>query len=135
MEGARVITTGGKMAFTDSLGRYTIIADMNDSVFFTYNNKPTQKFAVNKITDPANFDIALLIPVKSKYTVLKEVIVYSKNYKQDSAENRDTYREVFAYRKPHLETSVVPGGAAVLDVNELIYMFSFRRTKRFKYFK
>ncbi len=135
VEGVRVISTEGLMAFTDSLGRYSILTGMNDSLFFIYNNKPTQKFAVNKIDNPAQFDISLLIPVKSKYTVLKEVIVYSKTYKQDSAENRDTYSEIFAYRKPRVETSITPGGGVGMDVNELINMFRFRRNKRLKAFQ
>jgi hypothetical protein len=135
VEGVRVISTGGKMAFTDSLGRYSIPTCMNDSLFFIYNNKPTQKFAVNKIEQPDKFDISLLIPVKSKYTVLKEVIVYSKSYKQDSAENRDTYAKIFAYRKPRVQTSVTPGGGVGMDVNELINMFRFRRNKRLKSFQ
>ena len=125
VEGARVITTAGKMAFTDSMGRYTISTDMNDSIFFSYNNKPTQKFAVSKITDPTRFDISLLIPVKSKYTVLKEVVVYSKTYKQDSAETRDTYKSIFSYRKPGLS----------MDVDELINIFRFRRNKRLQSFQ
>ena len=135
VEGVRVISTGGIMAFTDSLGRYSISTGMNDSLFFMYNNKPTQKFAVNKINNPAQFDISLLIPVRSKYTVLKEVIVYSKSYKQDAAENRDTYAEIFAYRKPRVQTSITPGGGVGMDVNELINMFRFRRNKRLKSFQ
>lgn len=125
VEGVRVISTGGKMAFTDSLGRYSIPTEMNDSLFFIYNNKPTQKFAVNKISNTEQFDISLLISVYSKYTVLKEVIVYSKSYKQDSAENRDTYRKVFTYSKPGLS----------MDVTELINMFRFQRNKRLQKFQ
>lgn len=125
VEGARVITTAGKMAFTDSMGRYSISTGINDSIFFIYNNKPTQKFAANKITDPTKFDISLLISVKSKYTILKEVLVYSKSYKEDSAETRDTYKNIFSYRKPGLS----------MDVDELINIFRFRRNKRLQSFQ
>ncbi|MFC4263034.1 hypothetical protein ACFOWM_09105 [Ferruginibacter yonginensis] len=135
VEGVRVLSTQGKMSYTDSLGRYNITTQKGDSLFFIYNNKPTQKFAVNKIGNYNQFDIALLVPVKSKYSVLKEVVVYSKSYKEDSIENRQNYASIFSYNKPRFETSVVPGGGVGLDVNELINMFRFRRNKSLKKFQ
>ena len=135
VEAATVMTIGGKPGFTDSLGRYSITAKSGDSIYFVYNNKPTQKFAVNKIPNPNQFDISLHISVKSKYSVLKEVVVYAKNYKQDSAENRQNYGEVFSYRKNGIGTSITPGGGVGLDANELINMFRFKRNKRLKAFQ
>ena len=129
------MSTGGKITVTDSMGKYTIQAGAGDSLYFVYNNKPTQRFAVNKIPNTAQFNISLHIPIKSKYGILKEVVVFSKNYKQDSAENRQNYGEVFSYRKAGIQTSITPGGGVGLDANELINMFRFKRNKRLKAFQ
>ena len=135
VEGVGVMSTGGKITVTDSMGRYTILTSPGDSLYFLYNNKPTQRFAVNKIPNTAQFDISLHIPIKSKYGILKEVVVYSKNYKQDSIENRQNYGEVFSYRKAGIQTSIAPGGGVGLDADELINMFRFKRNKRLKAFQ
>jgi hypothetical protein len=135
VEAVGVISTGGKIAVTDSLGKYTIQTSAEDSLYFIYNNKPTQKFAVNKIPNTAQFDISLHIPVKSRYSLLKEVVVYSKNYKQDSTENRENYGEIFSYKKQGIQTSVSPGGGVGLDADELINIFRFKRNKRLKAFQ
>ena len=135
VEAVGVISTGGKIAVTDSLGKYSIQAANEDSLYFIYNNKPTQKFAVSKMPNTAQFDISLHIPVKSRYSLLKEVVVYSKNYKQDSAANRENYGEIFSYKKAGIQTSVTPGGGVGLDVNEIINAFRFKRNKRLKAFQ
>ncbi len=135
VEGARVVSTGGMFSITDSMGRYSITVHDNDSLYYTYNNKSTQKFPVRNITTPNDFDISLRIPVQSKYSVLKEVVVYSKTFKQDSLENRETYADVFGYKKPGLSTSIGPGGTVGADVDELINIFRFRRNKRLKAFR
>ena len=135
VEAVGVMSTGGKIAVTDSLGKYSIQASAEDSLYFIYNNKPTQKFAVNKIPNIAQFDISLHISVKSRYSLLKEVVVFSKNYKQDSAENRENYGEIFSYKKQGIQTSVSPGGGVGLDADELINAFRFKRNKRLKAFQ
>ncbi len=135
VEAVGVMSTGGKIAVTDSLGKYSIQAKGEDSLYFIYNNKPTQKFAVNKIPNTAQFDISLHISVKSRYSLLKEVVVYSKTYKQDSAENRENYGEIFSYKKQGIQTSVSPGGGVGLDANELINLFRFKRNRRLKAFQ
>ena len=135
VEGVRVVSTGGGLAFTDSMGRYSIRTSRADSLFFMYNNKPTQKFAVAGINNQGQFDISLPVPVKSKYSVLKEVVVYSKTYKEDSAQNRDDYADIFSYRKPRIETSLSPGGGAGMDLDALINMFRFRHNKMMREFQ
>ena len=135
VEGAAVFTTSGKVALTDSLGKFTIAVKPTDSVYFVYNNKPTQKFAVAAIPNTEQFEISLHIPVKSKYTMLKEVVVQTKNYKRDSAENREAYAKYFNYKKPSIETSVNPGGGVGMDANALINMFRFKRNKQLKKFQ
>ncbi len=120
---------------TDSMGRYSIQVKPGDSISFVYKNKPTQPFEVNTIANPAQFDISLHLNIESKYSVLKEVIVYSKSHKEDSLDNRQTYASIFRYEKPGLSTSMTPGGGAGADVNELINIFRFRRNKRIKSFQ
>jgi hypothetical protein len=135
VEAVRVISTGGKIAITDSLGHYSISTNKGDSLYFVYNNKPTQKFPVNTISNIGQFDISIHLNVKSKYSVLKEVVVFSKSYKYDSLENRQNYAEVFSFHKPRVETSITPGGGVGMDANELINMFRFRRNKRLQKFQ
>lgn len=135
VENVKVVSTGGMFSMTDSMGRYSIPVMPGDSLYFVYNNKPTQRFAVNKIVNPIQFDVSLHVFVNSKYNMLKEVVVYSKTYKQDSLENRQTYADVFEYKKPGLSTSITPGGGVGADVNELINVFRFRRNKRLKAFQ
>ena len=135
VENVKVISTGGMFAMTDSMGRYSIPVKPNDSLYFVYNNKPTQRFPVNGIGNPMQFDVSLHVFINSKYSVLKEVIVYSKSYRQDSLENRQTYADVFEYKKPGVSTSIAPGGAVGADVNELINIFRFKRNKRLKAFQ
>jgi hypothetical protein len=135
VENVKVLSTGGMFTITDSMGRYTIMVKPGDSLSFVYKNKPTQPFAVNTIANTQQFDISLHLNIESKYSVLKEVVVYSKGYKQDSLENRQTYANAFEYTKPGISTSIVPGGGVGADVNELINIFRFKRNKRIKAFQ
>jgi len=135
VENVKVLSTGGMFTITDSMGRYSIMVKPGDSLTFVYKNKPTQPFAVNTINNLQQFDISLHLNIESKYSVLKEVIVYSKSYKEDSIENRQTYADIFRYEKPGISTSIAPGGAVGADVNELINIFRFRRNKRIKAFQ
>lgn len=135
IEAAKVVSTGGVFSMTDSLGHYSITVHEHDSIYFVYNDKPTQKFPVAAINTPGQFDISLRIPVRSRYSVLQEVVVYSKTFKQDSIENRQTYADVFEYKKPGLSTSITPGGGVGADADELINIFRFKRNKRLKAFR
>ena len=135
VENVRVVSTRGLFTMTDSMGRYSLIVNENDSLLFFYNNKPTQKFAVKIISDPGHFDISLRINVRSKYALLKEVVVFSKSYRQDSLEDRQAYADVYDYTKPGLKSSVSAGGIPGADLDELINVFRFRRNKRLKAFQ
>lgn len=135
VENVRVVSSAGIFAITDSLGKYSIPVTELDSLTFIYNNKPTQQFPVRAIANPRQFDISLHLAIKGKYSVLNEVIVYSKSHKEDSIENRETYADVFEYKKPGISTSVTPGGGVGADVNELINIFRFRRNKNLKAFQ
>ena len=135
VEDVRVVSTGGLFAVTDSMGRYSILVKLSDSISFIYNNKPTQKFPVASIKTPDQFDLSLKLKVESRYSLLKEVKIFSRSYKQDSLENRETYADVFEYKKPGVRSSMSPGGVAGADLNELINIFRFRRNKQLRAFR
>lgn len=126
LEGVSVITTNDRGTTTDANGFYSIEVSEKDSIWFSYLQKPTTKFPVSKITNVAQFDIALQVDVP----ILKEVIVRQRNYKMDSIQNRIDYQKAFNFRRPNLEsmTSIGPMGAGI-DVNELIRVFQFRKNQ------
>lgn len=126
IDAVSVMSTGGRFAMTDSTGRYQIEVAEKDSIWFSYQGKPTPKYAVLKIQDVTRFDIAL----KIKMDLLPEVRIRTRKYYDDSLENRRNYAKVFDYEKPNLGsmTSVGAMGAGI-DVNELIRLFQFRKNK------
>jgi carboxypeptidase-like protein len=119
-----VMSTAGRGTITDGDGHYEIEVTDQDSIWFSYLNKPTIKFPVLKINNPFSFDISLQVNI----TVLKEVKVRQRNYKQDSAQNREDYAKVFNFQKPKLRPSVSNMGVG-FDVNEIINMFRFKRNR------
>jgi hypothetical protein len=131
----RVISTGGLFAITDSLGKYHITVSDKDSVSFVYKNKPTEKFAVKTIANQQQFDISLRVTYRGKYSLMKEVIVFSKSYRQDSLENRNTYASVFNYQKPGIKTNISPDGNVGADPNEIINIFRFKRNRNLRKFQ
>jgi hypothetical protein len=134
VHGVTVSATNGRKTQTDTLGRYMLDVAISDSIFFTYNNKSTLRYAVKDIPDFTHFDISLQMTIPTKYKALKEVTVFSKSYQQDSIENRQQYARYFDYRKPGIRSSMVNGSAGA-DVNELINLFRFRRNKYLKKFQ
>ncbi len=132
VEYVKVLSTGGEFAYTDSIGNYEIVANSNDSLSFVHNGKATMQFPVSSIADKNHFDISLQLSIPSRYTYLKEVRVYSKSYKQDSAENRKEYQKIFDFEKPRLESSLGADGMAGADLNQIFDMFKFRRNKSLK---
>ncbi len=126
LELVSVLTSAGKGTVTNAEGVYEIEVSEKDSIWFSYLGKPTIKFPVLKIANPFGFDISLQVNV----TVLKEVKVRPRNYKQDSTQNRIDYAKVFNYKKPGLKT-VTPqyGVGAGFDLNEIINAFRFKRNR------
>jgi len=121
-----VLTTSGKGTITDSLGRYSIVVNASDSIYFSYLNKPTTKFPVKSIPNIYAFDISLHVPVSE----LPMVKVTLPNYKKDSIQNRLDYAKAFNFKKPGIGISSGQGGAGVgLDLDEFINMFRFRHNK------
>lgn len=126
LEAVSVIATNGRGVVTNSAGAYIIEVSDADSIQFSYLGKPTVKFPVKNIINLQQFDIALRVPV----TMLKEVRIQPRNYRQDSLQNRRDYEKIFNFSKPNLGsmTSVGPMGAGI-DVNELIRAFQFRKNR------
>lgn len=122
-----VLTTSGKGTITDLYGNYELEVKETDSVWFSYLNKPTVKYAVGKIYDALRFDIAIHVNIPT----LKEVIVKPRDYKLDSIQNRLDYAKAFDWEKPKLKANMSGGsGAAVgFDLDEIIRMFQFRKNR------
>ena len=126
LEAVSVLTSAGRGTMTNSDGQYQIDVAEKDSIWFSYLGKPTKKFPVLKIANPLGFDISLQVTI----TVLKEVKVRPRNYRQDSLQNRQDYAKIFNYRKPGLH-AVTPqyGAAAGFDLEEIINVFRFKRNR------
>ena len=121
-----VMSTSGSITVSDSMGRYAISVGEKDSIWFSYLGKPTPKYAVLKMPDVTQFDIALQL----KPLVMEEVRIKSRSYRMDSLQNRLDYAKVFDYKKVSFEsmTSIGPMGAGI-DLAELIRLFQFRKNK------
>lgn len=121
------MSTGGKITMTDTLGHYQIDVGEKDSVWFSFQGKPTPKYPVLKISDVNEFDIALRL----KMDVLREVTIRARNYKEDSIQNRRDYAKIFNFHKPTIGsmTSIGPLGAGI-DLDELIRLFQFRKNRQ-----
>jgi len=130
----KVTSTSGKVSYTDSVGTYDIMVSSWDSLNFTYRDKSTIWFPVNQIKNTRSFDVALQVTLRDGYKTLREVILISKSYREDSLENRIKYRKVFEGSRGglSLSTSTSTYGGVGLDPNEIINMFRFRRNRSLK---
>lgn len=124
MPSVTVLSSSGKGTVTNSDGFYSIEVNEKDSIWFSYLGKPTMKFPVLKMQNPASFDISIQISVP----VLSEVKVKPRSYKMDSIQNRKDYAKIFNYEKPKLRPSVTSSGVG-FDLNEIINMFRFKRNR------
>lgn len=127
VESVTVLTTAGRGTMTDSLGHYRITVTMRDSIYFSYQNKVTPKYAVATMEDLTQFNMSLHIHVYA----LPNVTVRGHNYRMDSMMNRREYAKYFAYTKPNPLNSVNVGPTGVgMDPNEIINMFRFKRNRQ-----
>jgi hypothetical protein len=131
LPGVSVMTTSGNGTATDSLGRYSIVAQESDSIIFSFLNRPTTKFPVRAIPNIFQFDISLHVPVSE----LPAVKVVPRNYRMDSLQNRRDYAKVFDFQKPGIGVTTSPSGVAGLDLTEFINMFRFRYNRRMLAFR
>lgn len=132
LEAVSVISTGGGGTITDAAGHYSINVGERDSIWFSYLGKPTVKFPVLKINDVSHFNIALQV----RMTVMKELTIRPRYYREDSLQNREDYAKVFNFQKPNIGTmtSIGPTGAGI-DINELIRSFQFRKNRSMERFQ
>lgn len=132
IEAVTVMSTGGRMAITDSMGRYQILADEKDSIWFSYLGKPTPKYPVLKMPDVNQFNIALRL----KSDVMQEVRIKSHSYREDSIQNRKDYAKVFNFSRPNAGnmTNIGPTGGGI-DLDELIRVFQFRKNRSMEKFR
>ena len=131
-----VKSTCGTVARTDSAGHYNIVAMENDSLSFVFRNKSTEQFAVDQIQNIGDFNISLHVRVYEKYKVLKDIVVYSNTYHEDSIENRKEFAQGFDFQKPGIGVSSSSySGTAGLDIDQFIDMFHFRRNRIMKGFQ
>jgi CarboxypepD_reg-like domain len=127
LDAVSVVSTSGKGTVTDSNGNYILVVDPEDSISFSYLGRSTVKYPVNSINPAVGFDIALHV----NPTELKEVRVAPRDYHMDSLHNREEYERVFDFKKPGFElTSPSSGSGVGLDLDALINMFRFNRTRR-----
>ena len=129
LDGVSVLSNSGRGTATDSNGNYSIQLPNDDSIYFSYLGRATTKYAVSAINTLSGFDIALHVdPLE-----LKEVRVMPHNYRMDSLQNRKDYERYFDFKKPGFKmTSPSSNGglSAGVDLDELINVFRFQRTKR-----
>lgn len=132
IEAVSVMTTGGRMSVTDSMGRYQIDVGEKDSIWFSYLGKPTPKYPVLKIPDVNQFNIALQL----KTDVMAEIKIKTRSYREDSVQNRKDYAKIFDFHRPNIAsmTTIGPTGAGI-DLDELIRVFQFRKNKQTEKFK
>lgn len=128
-----VISSSGQGTVTDSTGSYSLLVNETDSIWFSYLNKPTPKFAVADINKFNGFDISLHVPV----TELREVKIIPRSYKRDSIQNRIDYAKAFDFQKPGISLSNPSSGAfgVGLDLDAFINMFNFRKNRRMAHFQ
>lgn len=132
---AVVVNSSNARTITDSIGRYTITAKPKDSLWFSLFGKNSQKFPIDTVTDPHNFNVMIHV---AGYD-LPEVKVRNSYYRLDSMQNRIDYAKYFNYQKPGLKLSnnqqlFGPAGLTVgLDLDEIINMFRFHRNRNLEF--
>lgn len=132
LEAVSVLSTNGAGTVTDGNGRYSIAVGEKDSIWFSYLGKPTMKFPVRTINDVNQFNIALQVRV----TVMKELRIRPRNYREDSLQNREDYAKVFNFQRPNVGTLTSIGATgAGFDLNEIIRSFQFRKNKSMERFQ
>ncbi len=130
LEAVGVISTSGRGAVTDSLGRYTISVPVKDSIWFSMIGKATMKYPVDTISNTDNFNVMIHV----RAFELPDVKVRNSYYKFDSLQNRKDYAKIFDFKKPGLRLSnspgYNPGGLTVgFDLDEIINMFRVKRNR------
>ncbi len=99
MPGVSVMATSGAGTVTDSSGHYRIRLSTRDSLSFSYLGKGTAKFPVKNLDTDLPFDMSLQVDADT----MTSVLVWSRNYREDSLTNRMEYQKVFNYGRSYLD--------------------------------
>jgi len=129
LEGVIVYSHLEEPVITDSLGKFSLITNRQDSIWFSYFSKNTKKYPVDTIRNPADFEIALYVDP----AWLPAIKINSKSYSEDSLQNRQDYAKIFNYKKPGISVvppSYTPGFTVGFDLDEIINLFRFRRNNQ-----
>jgi len=132
---AVIVNSGHNRTVTDSIGRYKITAAAKDSLWFSLLGKNSQKFPIDTVTDPQNFNVMIHV---AGYD-LPEVKVRNSYYRLDSIQNRIDYAKFFNYQRPGIKLSnnqQLFGSAGLtvgFDLDEIINMFRFHRNRNLQY--
>lgn len=133
LAGVSVRSNSGAGTATDSLGRYMIRLPLTDSIWFTYQGKPTMKFAVTEIPRHRAFDMKLHVDIQ----VLPMVEVIKRSYRLDSIAHREEYRKVFDFEREYITSGSAPGSGTIgagVGIN-LDLLFNWRKAKRMEHFR
>ena len=123
-----VLSTSGIGTITDTLGHYSIKVPNNDSIYFSYLGKSTEKFLVNRLPPEQPLDISLPVSVD----MLPSVTVKQPSYHMDSLANRLENKKIFDYESEYLNT---PGGFGIGVSFEAIFNAKkMARLERFRGF-
>ena len=117
------------LTITDSNGEYSIETKLNDSIYFSYDGKFTQKFSVKKII---NNTLDILLHVK--IYPLETVRLRNKSHRLDSLQNREDYKKIFNYHSPTIafvtNRNAIPGELGFgFDLDQIIGMFQFKKNR------
>ena len=125
VQSVSVLSTSGSGTTTDANGDYSIHVNEIDSIWFSYLNKPTRKFAVKSIRSPYGFNISL----QTFVVLMPGVKARNRNYRRDSLQNRIDYAKIFDYERPGLRVSSFNDGSVGFDLDAIINSFRFRKNK------
>jgi len=133
-----IVSMGNKQAFTNSFGEFSITASGNDSLKIARLGYTPYKMMISIVMATIRIELE---PAK---IVLKEVIVHSnreREFKKDSAENRQFYDKQFNYKGPKVMDAFVgnpiknPGELISIDVVTLIRALTKKSTPEYKFNK
>ena len=133
-----VVSIGNRIVLTNILGDFSIAASGNDSLKITYfTYKPFRLLVTNTME-------TLRIELEPAKIVLNEVVIHSnreREYKKDSAYNRQFYAKQFNYKGPRVIDAFVgkplknPGELLSIDVATLIRALTKKSTRAYKFNK
>lgn len=135
-----MISMGSRIVFTNILGDFSLAASANDSLKITcFNYKPFKLLVTNTME-------TLRIELEPAKIVLNEVVIRSnreRDFKRDSAANRELYAKQFNYKAPRVIDAFVPALSAsnntsqllTVDVGALVRALTKKSSRAYKFNK